>query len=72
MSDYIIQTRDLQGANTTLDLLVSTLRELRSQGVSPPIEDMVRAAIEDDDNAMLALARTSLLLVVAIQRLADQ
>ena len=71
MTAQEISIQDLQGANETLTLLVDTLRQLRSHGISPQPEVMVASVIEDD-SAMRALARASLLLVVAIQRLADR
>jgi len=71
MSEFAISTTDLDGANKTLNVLVDTLRQLRASGVQPAVEDMVTAAIKDDTDPMVALARVSLQLVVAIQRLAD-
>ena len=65
-----ISTNDLEGANDTLSLLVNTLRQLREHGVNPELDVMVQAIIEDDD-VWHALARCSLLLSLALQRLAD-
>lgn len=70
MTENVISTADLAGANQTLDLLVAQLRELRSRGIQPSTEELVRACVEDD-TAMRALARVSLLLTLALQRLAD-
>lgn len=69
-----ITTENLQGANETVDTLVATLRELHTHGLSASVEEMALASVAEygsDNEPLRVLARTSLLLAVCLNRLAD-
>jgi hypothetical protein len=70
----IVSNADLAGAIDTVDRLVDALRELQAHGIAPGVEEMALASITDgdDNDPLLVLARVSLLLAVALQRLASQ